>query len=359
MRHMMNWIHILRTGNSLQGVPLGWASRWLLITRACVFSMTILSACIGGLLAAMTGAFDAFAFALVVLGLVLAHASNNMVNDYFDMKNGVDTAGYPRVAYAPHPILSNLVGVRGLWTAIIVCNLIDLGIALWLSVSKGWGVLGFAIVGLAVSVFYVAPPLKLKHRGLGEAAIFFIWGPLMITGTFYAMGGSLLGPIWLASIPYGIAVAAVVMGKHIDKVEKDRERGVGTLPVVLGERGGRHLMLGLILFFYAGVAALVALRIFPWPALLVLLSVPRGLRVARVLTLSVPATPAEAFGIARDAIPRDLREQYDPARGGNTFPIWPLWFVVWGVWWVRRAGALLAIGLAATLAIPRFFGGFF
>lgn len=118
-------------------------------------------------------------------------------------------------------------------------------------------------------------------------------------------------------------------------------------------------MLALILFFYAGVAALVALRIFPWPALLVLLSVPRALRVTRVLTLPVPATPAEAFGIARDAIPRDLRVQYDPARGGHTFPIWPLWFVVWGVWWVRRAGALLAIGLAATLAIPRIFGGFF
>ncbi len=44
-----------------------------------------------------------------VLGLVLAHAANNMINDYFDLEGGVDDDAYTRALYAPHPVLSGLL----------------------------------------------------------------------------------------------------------------------------------------------------------------------------------------------------------------------------------------------------------
>ena len=53
-------------------------------------------------------------FALAVIGLVVAHAANNMINDYFDLGGGVDTAAYVRAQYAPHPILSGLISKEGL-----------------------------------------------------------------------------------------------------------------------------------------------------------------------------------------------------------------------------------------------------
>src|SRR5258707_11652147 len=40
------------------------------------------------------------------VGLVLAHAANNMINDFFDTAGGVDTAEYTRALYAPHPLRS-------------------------------------------------------------------------------------------------------------------------------------------------------------------------------------------------------------------------------------------------------------
>jgi 1,4-dihydroxy-2-naphthoate octaprenyltransferase len=349
---MTQSIHILRTCNPEAGSPLGPVSKWLLITRACVFSMTLLSAGIGGLLAALAGAFDLLAFSMVVIGLILAHASNNMVNDYFDVRHGVDTPGYPRAAYAPHPILSGLISQRGLWGAIFLCNVLDLGIALALTVLKGWPVMAFAASGLAVSVFYVAPPFKLKHHGLGEVAIFAIWGPLMIGGTFFALTGTVPASVWLCSVPYGLAVMAVVVGKHLDKREKDAERRVATLPVLLGERGGKRFMSALIALFYSCVIVLGLTRYLPLGSLLVLLSLPRAMRVWRVLALPMPGSPRVAFELARDAIPRDLREKFDPARQDQGFPLWPLWYVVWGVWWVRVAGAWLVAGLAVGLAEP-------
>ena len=226
--------HLQPLAGEKAGLPV---SKWLIITRSCVFSMTLISAGIGAMLAALGKHFSIGVFLLVALGLTLAHATNNMVNDLFDYWQGTDTADYPRANYAPHPILSGLVSTRSLIAAILICNLADLAIAFYLYTLRGLPILYLAVAGLLTSVFYVAPPLKLKYRGFGELAIFTIWGPLMIAGTYYALAGATPLSVWVNSIPYGLAVTAVLMGKHLDKAEKDREKGVRTLPVVLGDKG--------------------------------------------------------------------------------------------------------------------------
>ena len=48
---VQNWAEILRTQNLSADRAMDEVSRWLLITRASVFPMTILSAVIGGLFA--------------------------------------------------------------------------------------------------------------------------------------------------------------------------------------------------------------------------------------------------------------------------------------------------------------------
>ena len=105
-----NWRKVLDAGKPARGRAIDGVSRWLLITRAGVFSMTITSGLIGGLLAAATAPDPNWGyFALALLGLVVAHAANNMINDYFDTTGGVDTAQYTRALYAPHPLLSGLI----------------------------------------------------------------------------------------------------------------------------------------------------------------------------------------------------------------------------------------------------------
>src|SRR6266849_10298317 len=125
-----SWRQIIARGNLPEGRAIDGLSRWLLITRACVFSMTLTSGLIGGLLAAATAGAPRWGyFALALLGLVIAHAANNMINDYFDLAGGVDTAEYTRALYAPHPILSGLITKAGLRSAIVLVNVIDAAIA--------------------------------------------------------------------------------------------------------------------------------------------------------------------------------------------------------------------------------------
>jgi 1,4-dihydroxy-2-naphthoate octaprenyltransferase len=349
MQLVSNWIEILRTCNLSRDRGMDRVSRWLLITRACVFSMTHLSMAIGALLAGLSGHTDWPVLAAVFVGLTLAHASNNMVNDYFDLAQGVDTENYPRTQYAPHPLLDNLVSKGGLFWAIVVCNVIELAIAFWITYLKGWPIMYFAVIGLALSVFYVAPPLKLKHNGLGEVAIFLIWGPLITGGTYYAIAQTLPAMVLWATVPYGLAVMAVVVGKHLDKRDKDLERKVYTLPVILGDRYGRWFMGFLILAFYASVVLLAVLEMLPWFSLLACLTLPQAVRVFYILTRPMPESPQAAFKLAAKQIPKDLREKFDPNKPGNESPLWPLWYVVWGVWWVRYAGFFFVVGLAVSL----------
>ena len=351
---LRNTVEAIRTCNLPEGAEMDIVSKWLIITRACVFSMTLLSAIIGGLLAVLDGHFRFGLFLLVALGLVLAHASNNMVNDLFDVLGGVDTEDYPRANYAPHPILDDLISRNGLIAAIFVCNVLDLAIAVYLVMEVGWEVMIFAVVGLAMSVFYVAPPLKLKHRGLGEPAIFLIWGPLMIGGTYFVMAGEIPWRVFMLSVPYGLGVSAVLMGKHLDKQDKDRAKGVRTLPVVLGDRGARQATQLMVWAFYLFIVGLVSMRWLPWPCLLALVSLPKATRFMHTLSSPVPATPADAFKMAEDVIPEDLKARFDEDQHADSYPLWPLWFVAWGVWWVRVAGGWFVLGLVLAAIIGIF-----
>ena len=106
---LLGWKEIMETANPPEHRPLDTVGKWLVITRAAVFPMTIWSGLIGGLLAVEAARTKGGApvdwglFLLAVVGLVLAHAANNMINDYFDTTGGVDTEGYVRALYAPHP----------------------------------------------------------------------------------------------------------------------------------------------------------------------------------------------------------------------------------------------------------------
>jgi len=325
-----SWRTIIATGNLPEGRAMDEISRWLLITRACVFSMTITSALIGGLLAAATApACDWGYFALALVGLVVAHATNNMINDYFDTVGGVDTATYTRTQYAPHPLFSGLISKRGLIASILLCNLVDAAIGGYLLAVRGWPVVAFALAGLFISVFYVAPPLKLKHHGLGEPGVFVVWGPLMIGGTYYVTSGVMPAWVLVASIPYALVVTTVLIGKHVDKYEQDGERGIHTLPVILGREPSLRLNQLLMVSFYLIVVGLVLTRTLAPGVLLVAFAIPRLLDVLKAYSQPKPAGPPPGYRL------------------------WPLWFVSLAFYHNRLAGGLFVLGLMVNLLLPR------
>ena len=332
------WRELMQTVNPPEGRPLDTVGKWMVMTRAIVFPMTLWSGTIGALLAVEYGAriggvaIDWIGVVLAIVGLVLAHAANNLINDYFDMTGGIDTDDYFRALYAPHPVLSGWVSKSTLRNAAIGLTVVDGLIMLVLAARspQPWLIIGFALAGLFLSVFYVAPPLRLKWHGLGELDVFLTWGPLMIGGVYLVATGSV--PLWVLvfSAPYALLVTSVLFGKHIDKIEPDSKLGIRTLPVILGEsRARRTNQILMILFYVLFVLAVLAGWVGPF-VLLTLLAIPTLVTTLRLYSAPRPETPPAWY----------------PARA------WPLWFVGFAFRHVRLAGGLLTLGLLLNVFLP-------
>jgi 1,4-dihydroxy-2-naphthoate octaprenyltransferase len=317
---LAKWRYVLATTNPPRG-RLDPVSKWLVLTRASVLPMTITAGVVAGLLAVHKDGFRPALFALALVGIVLAHMANNLMNDLFDSDLGLDTDAYPRALYAPHPVLSGMISRKGLAQAALFVNVLDLIILAVLFVERGWQVVALAVGGFVLSAAYTAPPLRLKKRGLGEPTVLAVWGPLMVGGCYYAAVGKLPWGIVVASIPYGLLCTTVLMGKHIDKIPWDAPEGIRTLPVIMGEQPARRFTQGLMAAFYVITAILVFDGVFPWPALAAFGALPVLVKVWNQFNKPRPDEP-----------PKD-------------FPIWPLWFAPLAFVHTRRAGALLLLGL--------------
>jgi 1,4-dihydroxy-2-naphthoate octaprenyltransferase len=318
------WRHAFLTTNPPEQGMVDGVTRWLVVTRAGVLPMTLTSGLIAVLLAASADTHvDWLNVTLAVVGIVIAHLANNLMNDLADTEVGNDTESYPRALYAPHPILSGLVTKRQLIAGILICQILDLAIMITLIVRQDWWIAAFALAGLFLSWAYTAPPLRLKKVGLGELDVLLTWGPLMVGGVYYAGTGSLPWPVIAVATTYALLPTTVLMGKHIDKLPYDGPAGTRTLPVLIGEGRAKALTQAMMIAYYVGVVALVIPGALPWPALLALLAVPR-----LVWALREYAKPK-------------------PTEAPPDNPVWPLYWAPIAFLHTRRAGGLLILGLLA------------
>ena len=318
------WLQALYTVPRVNTAEVDPISRWLVLGRVSVAVMSAISAIIGAMFAIRDDVFDLPLAILVFFGLVLAHTGSNLVNDYFDTKHGIDSEDSPRVNYGPHPFSGEGQSMREfvLVTAMVLSAAAAIGI--YLVIASGVGVLAFALTGALLLLFYSGGPFPLKYIGLGEIAVFFIWGPLMIGGTYYVLAEELPAWVLLASVPYGLGVTTVLFGKHLDKFDFDKSKGIRTMPILLGERNARYVTIVLAILMYVSTVVLAAVE-----GMWLLLHAMAGLPLLWLM-----------IKFYRNPKPAERPKGY---RG------WPLWFVGMAFIHNRRFGMLFLAGLAIQL----------
>lgn len=300
-------------------------SRWLISTRAAVLVMTFLSAAIAGIFAFRDGKFDLAKWALVVLGLIMAHATNNLLNDFTDFARGVDKDNYYRAQYGPQPLVHGLMSKRELLTYAAITGLIAAIPGFVLIYLSGGATLLFMVLGAFFVLFYTWP---LKYIALGEVAVLVVWGPLMIGGGYYVITGSWDWNVVIGSLPYALGVTGVIFGKHIDKFDVDKAKGIHTFPVVIGEKVARGMLVGMLILQYIAVAYLVIIGFFTPVLAIVLLALPE---LRRIMPMFLAPKPAEK--------PADYPD------------VWPNYFVASAFVHNRTFGSWFLLGLIIDAAL--------
>ncbi len=302
-------------------------SKWLISTRAAVLIMTFISAAIAGLLAVRAGEFNLLHWLALVVGLIFAHATNNLLNDMTDYSRGVDKDNYFRTQYGPQPLEQGLWSRKTHLLYAAVTGLIALSAGVYLVAVSGWLALGLLLAGAVFVLFYTYP---LKYIGLGELAVLLVWGPLMIGGGYYVVTGHWDWYVAIASLAYAIGPTTVIFGKHIDKLKEDKAKNIHTLPVILGETRSRYAVIALIALQYIAVISLVIAGYFSPIMLVVLIAIYWLPPVIAIFRLPRP-TEKPADGLMAEA--------------------WPLYFVGAAFYQNRRYGMLLLVGLILQLFI--------
>lgn len=296
-------------------------SKWLISSRAVVLIMTFISAAIAGILAYQHGNFNLGLWFLLAFGLIMAHATNNLFNDFTDFVKGVDKDNYFRAQYGPQPLEHGLMTKKQLLTYAIITGLIALAAGSILVYIRGTLALALLGLGAFFVLFYTFP---LKYIALGELSVLIVWGPLMIGGGYYVITGSWDWNVVIASLPYALGVTTVIFGKHIDKFAMDKEKHIHTLPVLVGELPARYAVVSMILLQYALVVYLVAIGFFT-PIML-------------IVFLAIPSFYNAIWSMYRKPKPQEKPEDYPS-------DAWPLWFVATAFYHNRRFGILFLLGL--------------
>ncbi len=303
-------------------------SRWLISTRAAVLIMTFLSGAIAGILAFRDGMFNLWYFLLLEFGLILAHATNNLFNDYTDYVKGVDQDNYYRAQYGPQPLVHGFLTKRQLLTYAIVTGLLALAAGVFFVLVRGTPALALLGLGAFFVLFYTFP---LKYIALGEIAVLIVWGPLMIGGGYYVITGAWDWNVVIASLPYALGVTTVIFGKHVDKYQVDQAKNIHTLPVVIGEKAGRYTIVGMFILQYLSVIYLVLTGFFTPVMLLVLLALQVFMQLAPMFRRPKP-----------DEKPADYPD------------VWPNYFVAAAFVHNRRFGLLYLLGLVLDVIVVRY-----
>ena len=188
-----------------------------------------------------------------VAGVIFLHLGLNLMDDWFDYKEGsaearakVANEGF-RGRMIKYPYLtSNDATPSQLLKAIAVFMGIAAIMGAVAILARDLKILWWVAAGLVIGVSYSGGPLKLGYRGLGELVIFLMFGPFLMTGAYYAITGAVDWKIGCLSIAVGLLVTNIVYSHSVLDSVPDQKMGKKTMAHLMGSAKGQIVFSALL-----------------------------------------------------------------------------------------------------------------
>ena len=266
-------------------------TNWFKNARPISLPQSMLPALTAVALSYGQGEFSWIAAIASIIGVMFLHLGLNLLDDWFDYRVGsaearqkVANEGF-RGRMIKYPYLTSgeatpkqlLVAIAAFLSIAAVMGVIVIAI-------RGWVILGWVAAALVIGVSYSGGPLKLGFRGLGEFVIFVMFGPLMMTGVYYAITGTVDWKISWLSIAVGLLVTNIVYSHSVLDAIPDAKMGKKTMAHLMGSAKGQIVLSALINTLpYVMVVAGVVLGQMHMAYLIVLAVLPLSIWLVRSL----------------------------------------------------------------------------
>ena len=209
---------------------------------------------------------------LATAGLIVAHISVNVFNDYFDSRSKLDTKTV-RTPFSggSGAIQSGLLTEKqALWVGIATLIII-IPIGVFFTIVTGWLLLPLLAIAIICIILYT--PLILK-MGYPEWSAGLGLGVLPVLGAYFVQTGTYTIGAVLASIPSGILVHNLLLLNEFPDAEYDVTVKRRTLPIFVGKKRAAIFYSVLTIIVYLWIIGTVISRDMPIFTLLGLLTFP-------------------------------------------------------------------------------------
>ncbi len=249
---------------------------WFLETRPQFLTLSVALAFLGTTIAWYEGPFNLGYALLAGFGLVVAHASVNIINDYFDFTSGIDLATKRTPFSGGSGILPAkiLAPKQALWLG-LGAFIITIPIGIYFIAVSGWQLLPLLVVAALFILLY--SPFILK-RPWPEWAAGAGLGALPILGLYFVQTGNYTWPTAVASIPSFFLVHNLLLLNEFPDAEADIKASRKTLPLTLGKKKAAIFYTVVAIAVYVWIFAWTMARVLPVWSLLALLTIPLAIR---------------------------------------------------------------------------------
>jgi 1,4-dihydroxy-2-naphthoate octaprenyltransferase len=259
-------------------------SLWLKASRVPFVTASIAPVILGTAIAWYeTHRFDFIIGLLALFGTIFGHLGANIFNDYYDHISGNDDDNPDFTPYSggSRIIQNGLMTPRQVYIGGVAAFLMTLIIGLALVLYSGQtALILFGLLGIGLGFAYTALPIQLVYRGIGEAAVFLTFGPIIVTGAFFAQTGSISYLVLFASIPAGLLVALILYTNEMPDEGADRRARKNTLVVKISNPRVAQCWFRLILHLVVGwILIFSVLEFFSYWTMLLVLILPQYMRL--------------------------------------------------------------------------------
>lgn len=263
---------------------------WMAQIRANFLILAVLLVAIGVAFAykyqAVDSHFNVLHAILLMFGVVFAHASVNLFNEYSDFKTRIDfnTVRNP-FSGGSGMLTEGLTKPKSVFFAAIFTLVVALAIGIYFIIVSHWSLIILIAIGTFTVVFYTNLFAKIL---LGELFAGLALGTLVVIGTYVAMTASPKIPIenllhmdviWV-SIPPGILTALLLFLNQFPDAKADKEGGRFHLVIKLGKKKASYLYTFCLFITFGIIVLLPIINMTSYWIYLALLPIPIAVKTS-------------------------------------------------------------------------------
>jgi len=259
---------------------LHFCAIWFSAMRPKTLTASVAPVAMGTAVAHGQHFFHAGAAIAALLGALGIQVACNFANDYFDARQGADTADRLGPVRA---VAAGLVSARAmLFATIMVIVVVVSPCVAYLVMRGGWPFALLGTVCVLLAFAYTGGRWSLAYLGLGDLFALLFFGPIAVAGTYAAQA---LEWSWLPALvgcSIGLLACALISVNNLRDEPTDRRANKRTLAVRFGQRWVRLEFLSCVIG-----SAILAVALAAWSgrwwcasaALAAALLIPSMLRV--------------------------------------------------------------------------------